>query len=179
MRSDTYQLPNGDILTIREALPEDAAAVLNYINLVSAESDFLGFGAGEFELTETEEREVLQRFLDADTQLYLVGIIATEIVAVLNFSGGRRSRVRHVGEFGMSVQKKYWGNGIGGLLLNRLLEWAKETNIITKINLRVRTDNQRAITLYQNKGFVIEGTIINDLYVGNCYYSSHIMGIVL
>lgn len=179
MQSSHYELPNGDIFTIREALPKDAVDVLNYINTVSAESDFLGFGAGEFELTETQERAVLQQFFDADTQLYLLGIIDTKIVAVLNFSGGRRLRVRHAGEFGMSVQKRYWGNGIGGLLLDRLLEWAKETNIITKINLRVRTDNQRAIALYQNKGFVIEGTIINDLYVNDSYYSSHIMGIVL
>lgn len=179
MPLDHYQLPNGGLLTIREALPEDAAEVLKYINIVSAESDFLGFGEGEFELTEAQEKAVLQQFLDTDTQLYLLGIIDTEIVAVLNFSGGRRLRVRHTGEFGMSVQKRYWGNGIGGLLLDRLLEWAKETNIITKINLRVRTDNQRAIALYQNKGFVIEGTIINDLYVGDSYYSSHIMGIVL
>ncbi len=83
-----------------------------------------------------------------------MGLVDGAIVSTLSFSAGSRPRLRHSGEFGMSVRKAYWGLGTGSLMLDTLLDWARGTGIVTKINLRVRTDNQRAIALYRRKGFV-------------------------
>ncbi|KXK55526.1 MAG: putative acetyltransferase YhhY [Chlorobi bacterium OLB7] len=174
-----HTLLNGQVLLIREAVPEDAAAVLEYVNTVSGETDFLGFGGGEFELTEAEEAEVFRRFHDADNQLYLVGLIGETVVAIINFSGGKRKRVRHCGEFGMSVRKAYWGLGIGGAMLDSLVAWADESGVVTKINLRVRADNERAIRLYNRKGFIHEGTLRNDVQIDGAYHHSHIMGLII
>jgi RimJ/RimL family protein N-acetyltransferase len=66
--------------------------------------------------------------------------------------------VRHTGEFGLSIRKACWGLGIGSRMLDALLEWARDTQIVAKIDLRVRTDNRRAIALYQRKGLLLEGT---------------------
>ncbi len=52
--------PNdGRTVEIRAAVPADAAAMLEYLEAVSGESDFLTFGPGEFELTEAQEAEHL------------------------------------------------------------------------------------------------------------------------
>ena len=174
-----HTLPNGQTLLIREALPEDAAAVLQYVHAVSGETDFLGFGAGEFQLTEAEEANVLQGYHNADNQLYLVGLIEGAIVAVITFAAGRRARTRHCGEFGMSVRRGYWGLGIGGAMLDELIAWARDSQVVSKINLRVRSDNQRAIRLYTRKGFVQEGTIRNDVKLNGIYYHSDIMGLIV
>jgi RimJ/RimL family protein N-acetyltransferase len=179
MQPREHHLKNGQVLTIREAAPEDARALLDYIENVSGESGFLGFGPGEFELSEGEEADYLRRMRDADNQLYLVGLINDMIVSTLTFSAGRRVRVRHSGEFGMSVRKQLWGLGIGSLMLEALIAWAGETGIVKKINLRVRTDNQRAIALYRRKGFVIEGTIHREIFLDGQYYDHHWMGLVL
>ena len=77
----------------------------------------------------------------------------------------------------MSVRKSFWGLGIGSFMLDMLLDWARDTQIITKINLRVRTDNHRAILLYERKGFLIEGTISKELLVAGQYYDLHWMGL--
>ena len=79
----------------------------------------------------------------------------------------------------MSVHKDYWGQGIGILLLDSLLKWANDNSAVTKIHLSVRTDNHRAIDLYQRKGFVVEGTIRNDFFLDGTYYDHHLMGLDL
>ena len=172
-------LKNGQVLVIREAAVEDARAVLDYVEGISGESDFLSFGPGEFELTQAEEEDFLRKCLDADNQLYIIGLIDDTVVSTVTFSAGRRPRVRHSGEFGMSVRKQYWGLGIGWLMLDTLVDWARGTQIVRKINLRVRTDNQRAIRLYRRKGFVIEGTIRREVFLGGKYFDHHWMGLEL
>ena len=48
MKLSKHQLRDGRVLVIREAAIEDAHVVLDYIESISAESDFLSFGPGEF-----------------------------------------------------------------------------------------------------------------------------------
>jgi len=79
----------------------------------------------------------------------------------------------------MTVRKRYWGLGIGSLLLDALIEWAREGGVIKKINLRVRADNGRAIALYQSKGFVNEGTIRKEIFLNGTYFDNHLMGLEL
>jgi RimJ/RimL family protein N-acetyltransferase len=179
MEPRKHELKNGRVLLIREVAVEDARALLDYVERISGESDFLSFGPGEFELTEPEEQEFIHKCLASDNQLFILGSIDDTIVAILNFSGGRRPRVRHSGEFGMSVRKQYWGLGIGSLMLDTLIDWAKGTRIVKKINLRVRTDNQRAIRLYKRKGFAKEGTSRKEILLDGKYFDHHWMGLEL
>jgi RimJ/RimL family protein N-acetyltransferase len=179
MPPSEHKLADGRVLLIREAEGKDARAVLDYVNAISDESDFLSFGPGEFDLTEPEEAEFLRKCGAADNQIYLLGTIEDVLVSTLNFSGGRRPRLRHKGEFGLSVRREYWGLGIGSLMLDALIEWARGTGFVTKINLRVRTDNQRAIRLYEGHGFAIEGTIRREMLLDGHYYDHHWMGLEL
>jgi len=174
-----HELGDGRSLLIREASADDAGAVLGHVQAIAGESDFLNFGPGEFRLSEAEEAEFLRRFQASDNQIYLLGQIGEEMVATLAFSGGSRRRGRHCGEFGMSVRKDHWGLGIGSLMLDALLDWAKHSGIVTKINLRVRTDNERAIRLYTSKGFTMEGTIHRAVFLDGQYFDHHCMGLQL
>ncbi len=178
MEPRSYEFKNGSLL-IREAEVEDAGALLTYIENVSGESDYLTFGPGEFELTEREEAEFLRACRASDNEVYLLALAGDEIVGTLNFSAGHRSRVRHSGELGMSVRKAYWGQGVGSGLLDTLLNWARQTRVIKKINLRVRVDNHRAILLYERRGFVREGTLRKEVFLDGVYYDLEWMGLFL
>ena len=171
-----HTLKNGAPLLIREAAAADASTVLDYVEAVSGESDFLAFGPGEFELGETAERDVLQRYADSANQLYLLGLVDGAVAAALIFSASQRPRLRHCGELGMSVRKRYWGLGVGSRMLDALIDWAKAGEI-RKLNLRVRTDNSRAIRLYEKKGFKLEGTIRREMFLAGTYYGNHCMGL--
>lgn len=179
MKATTHTLKNGLAVLIRDAQPTDAVALLNKIQRVASETDYLGFGAGEFTMTTQQEKDFLEKARAADNQLYLLAIINNEIAGSLNFAAGTRARSRHSGDFGVTVLKGYWGLGIGGLLLDTLIDWAKEGQIIKKIHLKVRTDNQKAISLYEKRGFVTEGTLKKENYLQGEYFDLYTMALFL
>ncbi len=170
------RLKNGELLLIREGTADDAAQVIAYIEGIAGESDFLTFGPGEFGLTVEGERSYLAGISARGNALYLVAVIDGEIVGTLSFAGGGRPRTAHTGEFGVSVRRSHWGNGIGRELIRCLLNWCKESGRIRKVNLRVRTDNLRAINLYKQMGFQEEGRITRDFQVDGVFYDSLTMG---
>ena len=109
--------------------------------------------------------------------MLIIAEIDGKIVGNLNFSGGARKRILHTGEFGMSVLKNYWRKGIGEQLLTYLIDWSKNTGIIRKLNLRVRTDNISGICLYKKLGFKEEGIVTRDFEINNEFYDSILMGL--
>lgn len=159
------QLKNGEELVIRKAEKSDAGSIVEYVNIISGESDNLTFGPGEFGMSVDKEAEFLDSMAAKDNSIYLVAEIGGKIVGSLHFSGGARPRTAHTGEFGVSVLKKHWGKGIGTELIRYLIEWSRGTGIIRKINLRVRRDNHAAIHLYKKLGFIEEGIISRDLRI--------------
>ena len=170
---------DGRALVIREAEGNDAGRVLEYIARISAETEFLTFGPGEFDLTEAEEFDHLERCRRSENSIFLLAFVEEKLVGTLSFEGGARPRTRHSGELGMSVLKQYWGAGVASALMDSLLEWSKQGGIIRKINLRVRSDNLRAINLYKRKGFSVEGTLAKQMFVGGRYYDNFWMGLEL
>lgn len=166
-------------LTLRRAEPRDAEQLLTYLNQVAGESENITFGPGEFGLSVEEERAFLQQAVELPTSLYLIAEIAGEIVGTLTFSTGKRPRLQHAGEFGMSVLRGYWNLGIGSGLLAYLIEWARQTGTIRKINLRVRVDNLPAIHVYEKYGFVREGRVTREFYLHGQFVDVYVMGLQL
>lgn len=179
MTPTPHPLKDGRELLVREARGDDAEGLLEFIETISRESTYLSFGPGEFEMTVEEERDLLEKSRKTPTAIYLVGLIDEEIVTTLQFTTRDRLRIRHSGEFGMSVRADHWGLGIGGSILDQLIGWGRESQVVTKINLRVRSDNERAIKLYKSRGFEHEGTIRRDFLVEETYHDHHIMGLLV
>jgi RimJ/RimL family protein N-acetyltransferase len=179
MNSYRHILKDSQTLYIREARACDAARQLEFLDRMCGETDFISFGPGEFDLSVDEEAEFIEKCLTKDNQLFIVAEIDETIVGSLCFVGGSRPRSQHTGEFGVSVLRDYWGLGIGGLLMDTLICWARKLGVVTKINLRVCTENLRAIALYEKKGFVVEGTVSRDLRVNGVYRDHYFMGLKL
>ncbi len=138
----------GKEAVIRRAVKSDAQALLDYLDMIGGESDFLTFGAEGLGITLEEEENFIESNMKRDNGLFIVVELGGRIVGNLSFAGGMKPRTRHTGEFGVSVLKEFWGQGIGKELITYLIDWAKDTGIVTKINLKVRTDNIRGIGLW-------------------------------
>ena len=89
-----------------------------------------------------------------------------------------RPRVRHCGSFGLSVLRKYWALGLGRALSEAIVLEARQLDF-TRIELRVRHDNPRAISLYETLGFQVEGRLRDAFMVDGVAYDDLIMGLVL
>lgn len=143
---------------IRKAAVSDAENILEYCKAVGAETDNLTFGAEGISLTVEKEREYLKSFTDSDKQLYLVAEENNAIVGTAVFSGLSKARLSHRAEISISVKKAMWGNHIGTRFMERIIDFAKNTAHTEIISLEVRSDNERAISLYRRFGFEKIGT---------------------
>lgn len=166
------------LITVRPASGQDAPAWLDYLRQVGDETDFLAFNSEQVTMSTEEARQYLDYISRRSDNLFLLAADKTRIVASLNFQRGRWPFTRHQGEFGISVLAEFWGYGLARRMLETMLEWASHNNI-RKINLKVRTDNIRAIQLYQSIGFVIEGTIEREYFRPGVFYSAYHMGLKL
>lgn len=170
---------NNEKIIIREGKKSDAKAIIEYLNIIGGESDFLTFGAGQFDSSIEQEEAFIESTLSKENALFIVAVVNGKVVGNLSFSGGPRPRTAHVGEFGVSVLKEYWGYGIGEELIKYLINWSKSTGLIRKINLKARTDNKRGINLYKKLGFEEEGIVKRDFLINGEFYDSLEMGLLI
>ena len=162
----------------RECDERDAEMLLAYTNRVGGETDYLSFGKDEFLIPAERERSFIRRFQNNKKDLMLVATVEGLIVANASIESSRISRFAHQGELSVTVLKKYWGQGIATRLIEMLLLHARE-NGITDVTLFVRSDNERAISLYKKCGFEKIGTHKNYFKVKGRYYDADFMQILL
>lgn len=172
-------LKSGETVALREAVKEDAPELVIYLKKISGESDFLTFGYGELSISISDEEALLEDSRNAFNKIMIVALVGDKVIGNLHFAGGTRARIRHTGEFGVSVLKDYWNQGIGYAMVQELIQWAKASYIIRKINLRVRSDNKRAIHMYEKLGFVKEGLITREFLISGQFYDSIHMGLCI
>lgn len=169
-------LANKKELIIRKATPEDAAPMVEYLNLIGGESDNLTYGKNEFRFTVKEEKQFLLH-LSPGSALFL-GLIEGKLVSIGNIMRETKPRLAHNATLGLSVRKEYWHQGIGKAMMTELIDYAKNSGI-RNLRLEVRSDHRHAISLYQKMGFETVGLLRGELKVGDGYYDNLIMCLYL
>jgi ribosomal protein S18 acetylase RimI-like enzyme len=145
-------------VTIREARPSDAKALLRYVQDLFEEPDIdIPLSPGEFILTRYEEERVLEQYAESDNSVFLLALETSRIVGALTCEGSTHEALRHGVTLGISVRRDRRGRGIGDALMTKALEWAVETGVVRRIELHVYARNETAIRLYRKHGFEIEG----------------------
>ena len=167
---------NIGLLTIGSAEVEDAEEIISFVKQVDGETSFLMRESGEFNMSLENEEGFIKNKLESNTELFLVAKLNGNVIGTLGFMNNQLKRYKHKGQFGISIKKEFWGNGIGSKLIETLLVWADSVGI-GKISLEVDSNNLRAISLYKNFNFKEEGILEKDKYLGNgVYIDSIVMG---
>lgn len=164
---------------IRQARPEDATNCIAYMEALALEPDVdIPLAPCEFTLTVEQEAKILQECLDADNKLFLVAESEDEIVGILSCIGGTRQAVRHAATLGVTVRRRYRGQGIGNALLSGAIAWARESAIVKRVELEVYSRNQGAIRLYLGHGFEFEGRRRRAVYQDGEYLDDYVMSLL-
>ena len=169
-------LKNGLKVVIRKISLDDAENLLNFYTKATNETKFLAYGPGEFNFKLEEERDFIKKQLQDKKALMAVAEFQERIVGSVSFKPCVGTQFSHYGEMGIAVLKEFWGEGLGYALISFLKKWAKD-NGVRKINLNVRVDNKRAISLYEKAGFTCEGRISRHYLINGVFYDSYIMGL--
>ena len=69
---------------------------------------------------------------------------------------GRTDKMKHRADFGISIDKGYWGLGMGRALTRACIELAKKAGY-RQLELQAVADNAHALALYESEGFAEYG----------------------
>lgn len=140
---------------VEEAQLSDAKALVDLLSQASQETDFV---VAETILSQEDMEIFLERHLESVNEICLVVRVGKELAGVLNVSSTSSPQTNHIGDIFIAVQEKYWGYGLGSLLMEVALDWAYHTPVIRRLELTVQDRNSRAVHLYEKFGFKIEAT---------------------
>lgn len=142
--------------TIREAIPDDAAAILEVLRIIGRETPFLVMDEKGMEMTPEEMSENLANLYESTNNVLMVALADGEVIGTASVKAAAKKRMEHIGEIGISILKDYWGFGLGSLMMEELILWAQESGIIRRLELTVQHRNQRAVHVYEKIGFKTE-----------------------
>jgi RimJ/RimL family protein N-acetyltransferase len=131
-----------------------------------------------------EKRYLAQTFAKprADFDAFVRDSVTQDLVQFIALDGDRvvgwadifpawADAVKHCGSLGMGLLAPYRGRGIGEQLLQACVTKARAKGM-TRVELQVRADNERAIRLYERAGFAREGTLRNAMRFDGKYYDA-------
>jgi ribosomal protein S18 acetylase RimI-like enzyme len=144
-------------MIIREATIEDAASLVAAEQETARTPGLLVSRPNELTRTAFEQKivelGVSGRYIVAEKDGKIVGHALLDPMGL--------QALAHVFRLTIVVHPGYPGSGIGTALMRDLLDWAERTPRVGKIELLVRSTNERAIRLYSKLGFVEEGRFKN------------------
>lgn len=126
-------------------------------------------GAEGLPTTVENEEAFLRSLLDSPDGVMYAAKASGEIIGIANVSRKKR-RMSHRASLGISVRKCAWHRGIGTALMEKLIAFSRN-NGIEQLELEVRSDNDRAIRLYERFGFTKVGTIPAFFKINGEYFS--------
>lgn len=150
-------LNDGRECILRNGTKDDGKAALDNFILAHSQTDNLLSYPDEITFTVEEEGEYLQNKTDSSNEVEILAELDGRIVGTAGIERvGKHEKLAHRCDFGVSIEKAFWGIGIGRALLYACIECAKKAGY-RQMELEVVADNERAVRMYLNAGFVEYG----------------------
>lgn len=169
-------LPNGQTLLVKPATIEDAPALLALYRQMTKETDFLLMTAEESAaLTIADEQAFIRSFSDASRSYLMLASVGNRLAGSISIKQSGLKKEAHIGVLGIAILHEYWNMGIGRRLLTAAMRWAENHKELEIINLNVISNNERAIQLYRNFGFLEYGRLLQGYKQADGSYGDAIL----
>lgn len=146
-------LKNGASCLLRNGEEKDGLAVWAVFNQTHGETDYLLSYPEENSKNPEQEARFLQEKTESPDEIEIVAEIGGEIVGSAGIEKvGWKEKVRRRANLGISVEKAWWGLGVGRALMEACVACAKKAGY-AQIELDVVAENERAVSLYKSVGF--------------------------
>ena len=146
-------LKNGKEALLRNAVGSDGAAVFEIFNRTHEETDYLLSYPDENSYDPEQEARFLEEKANSPNETEIIALVDGKIVGTSGIEAvGKKYKVKHRAEFGISVLKAYWGLGVGKALTKACIQCAKEAGY-EQLELNAVAENSTALSLYRSLGF--------------------------
>ncbi|WP_338371301.1 GNAT family N-acetyltransferase [Treponema bryantii] len=101
-----------------------------------------------------QEAQFLEEKTNSSNEIEIIAVVDGKIAGTAGIeSVGKKYKLQHRAELGISVLKEFWGLGLGKALMNACIQCAKKAGY-KQLELNVVAENERAVALYKSFGFV-------------------------
>ena len=153
IKERTFVLPNGEIVIVKSAGPEDAELIKNHREITAGETHFMARYPEDGKLSLEMARNGLESIEKCEKGFLVTAYVGGEVIGDLGVTIVRpHLKYLHRGYLGMSIRQKYCGMGLGSFMMQTALDQAK-ANGFEQVELGVFSDNDRARALYKKFGF--------------------------
>ncbi len=173
---------NGKTIILRSSKWEDLDNAVAYVNDLAMESEQdQGFGiALERQTVESEAKWLADKLvrIEEGSQISVVAESDGKIVGNTEVDRGEGLAVKYHGTLGISVAKEFRNLGIGFEVIRMAIDECRKAGFRT-IELRVFSNNSRAIHLYEKIGFNRAGVIPKKIHRNGKFLDEVTMAIEL
>jgi len=153
IQEQQFVFPDGKVAIIKSATECDALLVKAHHEKVAAETYFMARYPDDGEISLEARKERLLAIEKSECDFLVNAYVDGKIIADLGVICMRNLlKMRHRAYLGMSVQKDYWGKGLGTFMIKLAIEQARK-NGFEQLELGVFSDNEKAIHPYEKVGF--------------------------
>ena len=154
---ETITLKDGRTCVIRNGTAADGEGVLRNFVLNHAQTDYLTTYPDEVTFTVEQEAAYLQKKTDSPNEAELVAEVDGRIVGQAGIEAqGRAEKMKHRASFGISIDRDFWGLGMGRALTRACIELARQAGY-GQLELAAVAENEHALALYESEGFTEYG----------------------
>lgn len=156
IRPSIHLTKSGKEILIREAKSSDSKSLIDCIKSY-LKSNFIPLTPEEFNPTIEEQEKWINKFLTGKNDLLLVAEYDGQIIGNIDLTIHHRQMLSHTGFVGMGIHEDLQNQGIGTILMDKVIEWSDNQSEIEILWLQVFGNNEKGICIYEKKGFLEDG----------------------
>lgn len=157
--SKTHHLKSGTPINIRIPEVSEAKYLLALKRDYIKNTTTIPLKLDEYPNDLSKEEVIISEYSNSTNSILLVAELDGNLIGNIDLTGSKRSLMSHTAMIGMGISEAWRNQGLGRILLEAVIEWAKNASKLELIWLDVYASNELGLNLYKNIGFTESGTI--------------------
>ena len=165
----TYTLKSGNSIRIRGINTGESQKLLDLKRSYIGDTRTIPLTMEEYPDNIEKETRLISDYEKSPNSILLVAEINSELIGNIDLTGSNRAKMKHTAMIGMGIKQEWRNQGIGRILIESVIDWAKKNVQIEIIWLDVYASNTLGYNLYKNTGFIVSGVIKGFFKYGDEY----------
>lgn len=159
VESKTYSIKSGQSVLVRSANLKDALDLMNLKRSYIMNTTSIPLELHEYPVDLEKESQIISSYTTSSNSILLVAESEGKLIGNIDLTGSKRTKMLHTAMIGMGIREEWRNQGLGKIMMEAALRWAKACSELEIIWLNVYASNELGFNLYKKMGFNISGTI--------------------
>ena len=156
-----HVLKSGKEIRVRELKRNEASKLIALKRSYIMGTTSLPLVLDEYPIDIAKEESIIENYNNSPNGLLLAAEYNDELIGNIDLTGSVRLKTAHTAMLGMGIDSKWRNQGLGRILIQSALDWAKQNSKLELIWLDVYASNKLGFNLYKKIGFQVSGSIPN------------------